>query len=203
MLYFWIILKWEFLRRCPGSLPTKRVITFDQHIDRALFVSQRFLGISYQSALWMYFCEVSAEMRLDSLSFYLFLKSTGVSSISGRHRLHFGWVLFFCGVKKGLLGGLRQGITGKVSWNTQIGTICGRLPLNFSHNRELATGTWHGCWAFYLCKGKDSSELKWTWNGRNDTLTGEERCFSHLKLRLAHYSKNKGNPYLIRFCFDF
>jgi len=60
---------------------------------------------------------------------------------------------------------------------------------NFTGNSR--NGTWHGCGPLYLCKGKGREESQTNRSGENDTLTGEERGFFHLRLRLAHYSKKQ------------
>ena len=105
--------------------------------------SQRFLSSIMNGLLW--------GIGWNEVRFLFFLSFSQVCrcvfffwSSSTSFRLSSFLLLF----KDGPTAAWSQGIGGKVSWNTQIGTICGRLSQNFSRNRELATGTWHGCWAF-------------------------------------------------------
>ena len=118
--------------------------------------------------------------RLNEVRFLFFLSSSQVCrcvfyfwSSSTSFRLSSFLLLF-----RERPDGLKPRNFGKSLAEYPDSWICGRLPEKFSRNSELASGTWHGRRTVYLCKGKDSLEPEWTWNGKNDTRTGRREGFS-------------------------
>ena len=117
-----------------------------------LFISRRLRFYCYAAALVVIGCP-----RHLPFFFFSSSESPDMSFICSRHRLNPVHSLFSCNYPKEHLQRQRQGISCLFQGNTQIGTICGRLPLKKS---RYSFGPCRRSMVPYLCK-----EKRRTWIG--------------------------------------